>query len=115
MAALVLKSWTQALCHVGCVGCIKETFWSRRNDCTPRLMETLQRRRYDSGVCGHICQVKTIIDEQRTELGYGTHQVFINTDLNGRTSGTYVNSVSFYQLCSCDEDIATSILMFDEC
>ena len=39
-------------------------------------------------------QVKAVIEEQRLRLGYGTHQVLFNTDLYGKTSGTYTASVS---------------------
>eukprot|EP00752_Nemacystus_decipiens_P010638 g9475.t1 len=34
-------------------------------------------------------EVKAVIEEQRIRLGYGTHQVLFNTDLYGKTSGTY--------------------------
>lgn len=39
-------------------------------------------------------QVKAVIEEQRSRLGYGTHQVLFNIDLYGKTSGTYTASVS---------------------
>lgn len=38
--------------------------------------------------------MKTVIEEQRLRLGYGTHQVLFNVDLYGKTSGTYTASVS---------------------
>lgn len=34
-------------------------------------------------------QVKALVEEERQKLGYGTHQVLFNTDLYGKTSGTY--------------------------
>ncbi|CAB1096959.1 unnamed protein product [Ectocarpus sp. CCAP 1310/34] len=34
-------------------------------------------------------EVKALVEEQRVALGYGTHQVLFNTDLYGKTSGTY--------------------------
>eukprot|EP00752_Nemacystus_decipiens_P010743 g9565.t1 len=37
-------------------------------------------------------EVKAVIEEQRLRLGYGTHQVLFNTDLYGKTSGTYTAS-----------------------
>lgn len=40
-----------------------------------------------------LCQVKDIIEQQRIALGYGVHQVFINTDLVAGTSGTFKESV----------------------
>lgn len=38
-------------------------------------------------------QVKAVVEEQREKLGYGTHQVLFNTDLYGKTSGTFSASV----------------------
>ncbi|CAN0167309.1 unnamed protein product [Pylaiella littoralis] len=34
-------------------------------------------------------EVKAVVEEQREKLGYGTHQVLFNTDLYGKTSGTF--------------------------
>lgn len=41
--------------------------------------------------------MKVAIEEQRTRLGYGVHQVFINTDLAAGTSGTYRKGVRLLQ------------------
>lgn len=53
---------------------------------------------FDAHVCGVcfavvLCQVKIIIEQQRIALGYGVHQIFINTDLVAGTSGTFTDSV----------------------
>lgn len=51
---------------------------------------------YDCVLCSisGISQLKSVLEMYRVKLGYGRHQVLVNTDLYGRTSGTYSVSVS---------------------
>lgn len=52
----------------------------------------------NTAYCGCF-QVRAVVDEQREALGYGTHQVLFNTDLFGKTSGTYKPLVSTVHFC----------------